>query len=47
MERTLIDYLLGRAVTWDPTTKRFLNKEEADQMLSRKQRAPYGTNNVS
>ena len=37
---------LGRAIKWDPRMERFLNDDEADQLLSRKQRAPYGTNYV-
>jgi hypothetical protein len=38
---------LGRALKWDPKAERFVNNAEANQMLSRKQRAPYGTNTVS
>ena len=38
---------LGRGLKWDPKTERFLGNEEANQMLSRKQRAPYGTNYVA
>jgi hypothetical protein len=38
---------LGRTLKWDPKTERFLNDEEANQMLSRKQRRPYGTNYVA
>jgi predicted dehydrogenase len=37
---------LGRTLRWDPTAERFLNDEEANGMLSRKQRAPYGTDAV-
>jgi predicted dehydrogenase len=37
---------LGRELTWDPGAERFLHDEEADRMLSRPQRAPYGTDNV-
>ena len=38
---------LGRGLKWDPKTERFLGNEEANKMLSRKQRAPYGTNYVA
>jgi predicted dehydrogenase len=37
---------LGRQLTWDPGAERFLHDEEADRMLSRPQRAPYGTDNA-
>jgi hypothetical protein len=37
---------LGRELTWDPEAERFVNDEEADRMLSRPQRAPYGTDYV-
>jgi predicted dehydrogenase len=37
---------LGRPLRWDPQTERFLNDEEANQTLARKQRAPYGTDYV-
>ncbi len=33
---------LGRKLRWDPVRERFLNDSEADAMLSRPQRAPYG-----
>lgn len=36
---------LGRTVRWDPKTERF-GDEEANALLSRKQRAPYGTDYV-
>jgi hypothetical protein len=37
---------LGRSLKWDPKTERF-DDREANQMLSRKQRAPYGTDYVA
>jgi hypothetical protein len=37
---------LNRKLTWDPEHERFANDDEADALLSRKQRAPYGTNAV-
>jgi hypothetical protein len=37
---------LGRKLNWDPDKEKFINDAEADSMLSRPQRAPYGTNNI-
>jgi myo-inositol 2-dehydrogenase/D-chiro-inositol 1-dehydrogenase len=37
---------LGRKLDWDPGKERFINDGEANSMLSRPQRAPYGTNFV-
>jgi len=37
---------LERRLTWDPYSERFVNDDEANSMLSRPQRAPYGTNYV-
>ena len=37
---------LGRTLKWDPEAERFLKDDEANAMLSRKQRAPYGTGYV-
>ena len=37
---------LGRKLRWDPVKEVFLNDEQANAMLSRPQRAPYGTNAV-
>jgi predicted dehydrogenase len=31
---------------WDPKTERFTNNEKANKMLSRSQRAPYGTDKI-
>ncbi len=33
---------LGRPLTWDAQTERFVNDAEANAMLSRPERAPYG-----
>jgi predicted dehydrogenase len=40
---THISMKLGRRLEWDPGTEKFINDEEANDMLSRPQRAPYGT----
>jgi predicted dehydrogenase len=37
---------LNRKLTWDPQHERFVNDAEANGLLSRKQRAPYGTDAV-
>jgi hypothetical protein len=37
---------LGRKLDWDPETEKFVNDKEANKMLSRPQRAPYGTNYI-
>jgi myo-inositol 2-dehydrogenase/D-chiro-inositol 1-dehydrogenase len=37
---------LPRKLTWNPTTERFVNDDEANKMLSRTQRKPYGTTNI-
>lgn len=37
---------LNRTLRWDPVHERFENDEESNAMLSRPQRAPYGTNGV-
>jgi len=37
---------LQRKLSWDPRKERFINDEEANKMLSRPQRRPYGTNYV-
>jgi myo-inositol 2-dehydrogenase/D-chiro-inositol 1-dehydrogenase len=33
---------LGRPVTWDPRVERFVNDNQADALLARHERAPYG-----
>ena len=37
---------LGRTLKWDPLKERFVGDDEANKMLSRPQRAPYGTDGV-
>ncbi len=37
---------LGRKLKWDPATERFTGDDEANRMLSRPQRGPYGTDRV-
>jgi hypothetical protein len=37
---------LPRKLNWDPKTERFVKDDEANAMLSRSQRKPYGTTNV-
>jgi predicted dehydrogenase len=37
---------LGRKLKWDPKKEQFINDKEANAMLSRPQRAPYGTSYV-
>jgi len=38
---------LARPLTWDVKTERFLNDDEANKMLSRPERAPYGAVRLS
>ena len=38
---------LERPLKWDPAKERFLNDEEANGLLRRKQRAPYGTDAIA
>jgi myo-inositol 2-dehydrogenase / D-chiro-inositol 1-dehydrogenase len=40
---THIAMKLGRKLNWDPEKEHFVNDDEANSMLSRKQRYPYGT----
>ena len=37
---------LGRKLTWDPVKEKFVNDDQANSMLSRPQRAPYGMDAV-
>jgi len=43
---THIAMKLGRKLTWNPDKEVFVNDNEANSMLSRPQRAPYGTDNI-
>lgn len=43
---THIAMKLERKLTWNPDKEQFVNDNEADSMLSRPQRAPYGTDNI-
>jgi predicted dehydrogenase len=43
---THIAMKLGRKLTWNPDKEQFVNDNEANSMLSRSQRAPYGTNSI-
>ncbi len=43
---THIAMKVERKLYWDPATERFKNDAEANQLLSRSQRKPYGTNYV-
>ena len=40
---THISMKLGRKLDWNPDTEKFINDEEANKLLSRPQRFPYGT----
>jgi myo-inositol 2-dehydrogenase / D-chiro-inositol 1-dehydrogenase len=40
---THISMKLGRKLEWNPLTEQFVNDAEANKMLSRSQRYPYGT----
>jgi hypothetical protein len=33
---------LGRPLEWDPKTEKFKNDDQANAMLTRAERAPYG-----
>jgi len=43
---THISMKLGRNLQWNPETETFINDEEANKMLSRSQRFPYGTSYI-
>jgi myo-inositol 2-dehydrogenase/D-chiro-inositol 1-dehydrogenase len=43
---TYISMKLERKLNWNPDTERFTNDDEANAMLSRSQRLPYGVNNI-
>ncbi|MGB8489497.1 MAG: Gfo/Idh/MocA family oxidoreductase [Bacteroidales bacterium] len=43
---THIAMKIGRKLYWEPDAEKFVNDPEANAMLSRPQRAPYGTGNV-
>jgi myo-inositol 2-dehydrogenase/D-chiro-inositol 1-dehydrogenase len=43
---THIAMKLERKLTWNPDNEQFVNDNEANSMLSRPQRAPYGTDNI-
>jgi len=44
---THIAMKLGRRLRWDPVKELFINDDEANKMLSRPQRKPYGTNYIN
>lgn len=41
-----ISMKLGRKLRWDPAKEKFIGDAEANALLSREQRAPYGTRNL-
>ncbi len=43
---THISMKLGRKLQWNPETEMFVNDDEANKMLSRSQRFPYGTSYI-
>lgn len=43
---THIAMKLERKLNWDPDNEKFVNDDEANKMLSRPQRAPYGTDTI-
>ena len=43
---THIAMKLARKLTWNPDKEVFVNDNEANSLLSRTQRAPYGTDNI-
>ena len=44
---THISMKLGRKLQWNPVSELFVNDEEANKMLSRSQRFPYGTSYIT
>ena len=42
-----ISMKLNRKLEWNPETEKFVNDAEANAMLSRPQRKPYGTSNIN
>ena len=38
---------LGRKLRWDPARERFIEEDEANRLLGRPQRAPFGTEHIS
>jgi len=43
---THISMKLERKLNWNPDTERFINDDQANAMLARPQRSPYGVNNI-
>ena len=43
---THISMKLERKLNWNPETEKFINDEEANSMLTRSQRKPYGVNYI-
>ncbi len=43
---THISMKLGRKLEWNPDTEKFVNDDDANKLLSRSQRFPYGTTNI-
>lgn len=43
---THISMKLGRKLNWNPDKEKFVNDSEANKMLVRSQRSPYGVNNI-
>jgi predicted dehydrogenase len=43
---THISMKLGRKLEWDPDTEKFVKDDDANKLLSRSQRFPYGTTNI-
>jgi hypothetical protein len=43
---THISMKLGRKLEWNPDTEKFVKDDDANKLLFRPQRFPYGTNNI-